>query len=231
MKVTSGALAGGLEVQVNSYAAERAATRRNHTATHLLHAALKSVLGPHVKQAGSLVAPDRLRFDFTHYRPLTPARIREIEDLVNARIVGNQTVETRIMPLDKALETGAVALFGEKYAADVRVVDVPDFSTELCGGLHCAATGDIGVFKILAEKGISAGVRRLDALSPHFTHLGRDARHRKDAGGTGGNRHVDSRCRSVRVGQHSAALWKAGLNGVALGHLAATASEQAANVL
>ncbi len=165
IRVVEGDLAVGEAVQVDSFPAERAATRRNHTATHLLHAALKEVLGPHVKQAGSLVAPDRLRFDFTHYRPLSPARLAEIEDVVNGQIVANRGVETRLLPLEEALRSGAVAMFGEKYSAEVRVVTVPEFSSELCGGLHCSATGDIGVFKIVAERGISAGVRRLEALT------------------------------------------------------------------
>jgi len=163
--VLDGALAPGMTLQVRSFPAERRATRRNHTATHLLHAALKAILGPHVKQAGSLVAPERLRFDFTHYRALTAARLLEIETLVNDHILANDTVATRIQPLEEALAAGAMALFGEKYGDTVRVVDVPGFSTELCGGLHCAATGDIGLFKIIGERGISAGVRRLEALT------------------------------------------------------------------
>jgi alanyl-tRNA synthetase len=165
IEVTEGELRVGGRVHVRTHPEERLATRRNHTATHLLHAALRTVLGPHVKQAGSLVAPDRLRFDFTHYRPLSPARLREIEDLVNSRIVANRAVETQVLPLEEAVQSGAMALFGEKYDALVRVVSVPEFSTELCGGLHCAATGDIGLFKIVSERGISAGVRRLEALT------------------------------------------------------------------
>ncbi|MFQ5669829.1 MAG: alanine--tRNA ligase [Acidobacteriota bacterium] len=163
--ILRGRLRTGIPVHVRSLPAQRAATRRNHTATHLVHAALKVVLGPHIKQAGSLVAPDRLRFDFTHYRPVSPGRLRDIEDLVNERIVKNLKVQTRIMPLEEALKSGAMALFGEKYAASVRVVAVKEFSKELCGGLHCSATGDIGMFKIIAEKGISAGVRRLEAVT------------------------------------------------------------------
>jgi alanyl-tRNA synthetase len=165
VNIAEGELEVGRRVTVRSDPGERRATRRNHTATHLLHAALRNILGAHVKQAGSLVAPDRLRFDFTHYRPLSASRIREIEDLVNAQILGNRPVETRIRPLEEALESGAVALFGEKYDERVRVVSVPGFSTELCGGLHCSATGDIGVFKVLSERGISAGVRRLEAVT------------------------------------------------------------------
>jgi alanyl-tRNA synthetase len=165
IEIIEGELRVGDRVEVRTRPEERQATRRNHTATHLLHAALRTVLGPHVKQAGSLVAPDRLRFDFTHYRSLTPARLHEIEDMVNSWIIANRAVETQVLPLEEAVQAGAMALFGEKYDAMVRVVSVPGFSTELCGGLHCAATGDIGLFKIVSERGISAGVRRVEALT------------------------------------------------------------------
>jgi alanyl-tRNA synthetase len=143
----------------------RCLTMKNHTATHLLQAALRDVLGHHVKQAGSFVSPDRLRFDFTHFAPLTKAEIQKIEDLVNEQIWRNVTVATTIMDLDGAMRSGAVALFGEKYQEKVRVVEVPGFSKELCGGTHVSATGDIGLFKILTEGGISAGVRRIEALT------------------------------------------------------------------
>jgi alanyl-tRNA synthetase len=144
---------------------ERHATMRNHTATHLLHAALRTVLGTHVKQAGSVVEPARLRFDFTHYTAMDRAEIEEVERLMNREILGNIPVETEIMPLDVAVTTGAMALFGEKYGDRVRVVSIPDFSKELCGGTHVTRTGDIGVCKIVSEGSISAGVRRVEALT------------------------------------------------------------------
>jgi alanyl-tRNA synthetase len=143
----------------------RHATMRNHTATHLLHAALRKVLGTHVKQAGSVVAPDRLRFDFTHYTAVDQAEIEEVERLMNREIIENIPVDTEIMPLDLAIGTGAMALFGEKYGDRVRVVSIPDFSKELCGGTHVSRTGDIGVCKVVHESSISAGVRRIEAIT------------------------------------------------------------------
>jgi len=143
----------------------RNATRRNHTATHLLHAALRQVLGTHVKQAGSVVEPGRLRFDFTHYAAVDRAEIEEVERLMNDQILRNTEVSTKIMALDQAIATGAMALFGEKYGEEVRVVTVPGFSTELCGGTHVNRTGDIGVCKIVAEGSISSGVRRVEAIT------------------------------------------------------------------
>jgi len=163
--VQSGSLQVGDQIQAAVDLERRLLTMKNHTATHLLHAALQKTLGPHVKQAGSLVAPDRLRFDFTHYAPLSLAEIHKIEDEVNQQIWRDVRVETKVMDLEDAMKSGAMALFGEKYQEKVRVVEVPGFSKELCGGTHVAATGTIGIFKITSEGGISAGVRRLEALT------------------------------------------------------------------
>ncbi len=155
----------GAELRAEVAASERSATERNHTATHLLHAALRQVLGLHVKQAGSVVEPPRLRFDFSHYAAVDPAELNEIERLVNEQILRNTEVSTNVMALDQAISTGAMALFGEKYGADVRVVVIPDFSKELCGGTHVHRTGDIGLFKIASESSIAAGVRRIEAIT------------------------------------------------------------------
>ncbi|MBV9771887.1 MAG: alanine--tRNA ligase, partial [Bryobacterales bacterium] len=143
----------------------RVSTMRNHTATHLLHAALRKVLGPHVKQAGSIVDPNRLRFDFTHYAHTDPEELTEIQKLVNEEIMKNIDVHTDVMDLDQALNSGAMALFGEKYGDRVRVVNIPGFSKELCGGTHVHRTGDIGLCVITYEASISAGVRRIEAIT------------------------------------------------------------------
>jgi alanyl-tRNA synthetase len=165
VRVEGGTLRRGQIVTAEVVDEIRDATRRNHTATHLLHAALRSVLGRHVKQAGSLVAPDRLRFDFVHHAAMTDDEIRTVERIVNEQIVRNTTVTTEIKTPEEAMELGAMALFGEKYGERVRVVSVPGFSMELCGGTHVRATGDIGTFVITMEGGVAAGVRRVEALT------------------------------------------------------------------
>ncbi|HYA32266.1 MAG TPA: DHHA1 domain-containing protein, partial [Thermodesulfovibrionales bacterium] len=154
-------------------AEERVSTMRNHTATHLLQASLKSILGDHVKQAGSLVSPSRLRFDFTNFSGLEEAELAALEETVNEKILENLPVNTTVMDIKTAVESGATALFGEKYGESVRVVSVPGFSSELCGGTHCRATGDIGLFVIVSEGSVASGIRRIEALTgkPAFHHL------------------------------------------------------------
>jgi alanyl-tRNA synthetase len=164
-KLEGGALKVGDTVTAEVDHALRQATRLNHSATHLLHAALRKVLGTHVTQKGSLVAPDRLRFDFSHYSAVTPEELREIERLVNAEVRANAEAETRLMNFDDAVAAGAMALFGEKYDSEVRVLRIGEFSTELCGGTHVSRAGDIGLFKILSEGGVAAGVRRIEAVT------------------------------------------------------------------
>ena len=163
--VSEGALQLGDEVTAEVDAARRDEIRRNHTATHLLHAALRAIVGTHVRQAGSLVAPDRLRFDITHHEPVTPDQLHEVERLVNSHVFRNQAVQTEERSTAEAIAAGAMALFGEKYGERVRVVTVPDFSVELCGGTHCSATGEIGPFIITHESGVAAGVRRIEAVT------------------------------------------------------------------
>ena len=163
--LTQGHLEVGQSVTVSVDQNARAATAANHSATHLLHAALQQVLGSHVQQKGSLVEPQRLRFDFSHNNVVTADQLENIEMLVNTRVRANDKVTTEIMPLDDAREQGAAALFGEKYDDDVRVVDMGGFSLELCGGTHVTRTGNIGLFRIVSESGIAAGVRRIEALA------------------------------------------------------------------
>ena len=162
---TEGRIRIGDEIDAAVEEGARRDTARNHSATHLLHAALREVLGSHVQQRGSLVAPDRLRFDFSHFEPVGPVARQEIERLVNAWILDNVDVRTETMRLDDALERGAIAFFGERYDSNVRVLAIGDVSLELCGGTHVVRSGDVGLFKIVSETGIAAGVRRIEAVT------------------------------------------------------------------
>ncbi|EAN2379513.1 alanine--tRNA ligase [Salmonella enterica] len=164
-KLSAGALKVGDAVQADVDEARRARIRLNHSATHLMHEALRQVLGTHVAQKGSLVSDKVLRFDFSHNEAMKPSEIREVEDLVNAQIRRNLPIETNIMDLDAAKAKGAMALFGEKYDERVRVLSMGDFSTELCGGTHASRTGDIGLFRIISESGTAAGIRRIEAVT------------------------------------------------------------------
>src|SRR6266851_5597599 len=161
----AGELRVGDVVEARVDSERRISIALNHSATHLLHAALRKVLGPHVEQKGSLVAADRLRFDFSHTQATSPQELQRVEELVNSAIRGNAPVETRVMALDEAVAAGAMSLFGEKYESDVRVLSIGDFSMELCGGTHVERAGDIGFFKILSESGVAAGVRRVEAVT------------------------------------------------------------------
>ncbi len=164
-RVKRGAVKEGMEAVLHVDPDRRKAIALNHTATHVLQAVLREVLGDHVHQAGSLVAPDRLRFDFTHFAAMKEEELEQVEALVNQKIRENLKLETNIMNVEEALQTGAMALFGEKYGEEVRVVKISDFSMELCGGTHSSRTGDIGLFKIVSESGVAAGVRRMEALT------------------------------------------------------------------
>jgi alanyl-tRNA synthetase len=165
VKVTAGGFEAGMTVRVQVDEERRTGAMRHHTGTHLLHAALRETLGTHVKQAGSLVAPDRLRFDFSHYQGVGPRELSHIQNRVNEQILRNAPVVTRVMGREQALAEGALAFFGDKYGEQVRVVEIPGFSKEFCGGTHVRQTGDIGLFLVTAEQGISAGTRRLEALT------------------------------------------------------------------
>ncbi|RMH09260.1 MAG: alanine--tRNA ligase [Nitrospirae bacterium] len=174
-KVQTGHIRVGERVYARVNPLLRHDAARNHTATHLVHAALRDILGPHVKQYGSLVAPNRLRFDFSHFKPLSSKEIEDIEALVNYHVREDTPVQTEVMPLHDAIQSGALAFFGDKYGDQVRVVEIGSFSKELCGGTHCRHTGEIGVFRIVSEGGIAAGVRRLEALTGGgaLTHIQR----------------------------------------------------------
>jgi alanyl-tRNA synthetase len=164
-KLAAGRIAVGDRVEAHVDAKRRAAIVLNHSATHLLHAALRKVLGSHVQQKGSLVAPERLRFDFSHYEPVSAEQLAEIEALVNEQIRLNHGADIRVLPYDEAIAAGALAFFGDKYGDKVRVLKLGEFSTELCGGTHVSRSGDIGLFKIVSEGGIAAGVRRIEAVT------------------------------------------------------------------
>jgi alanyl-tRNA synthetase len=162
--LSQGTLGVGDHVTARVDMARRAATMRNHSVTHLMHKALREVLGDHVQQKGSLVDADKTRFDFTHHAPMTPAQLREVEARVNAEILANHATEARLMDIESAKATGAMMLFGEKYGDTVRVLDIGS-SRELCGGTHVVRTGDIGLFKIVSESGVAAGIRRVEAVT------------------------------------------------------------------
>jgi alanyl-tRNA synthetase len=164
-RVKSGELRVGARIEARVDGDRRRATMANHSATHLLHAALRKVLGTHVTQKGSLVAPDRLRFDFAHFAAVTPEELKTVEELVNAEIRANAPAETKLMDYEAAVASGAMALFGEKYDDQVRVLSFGGFSTELCGGTHVSRAGDIGLFKIISEGGVAAGIRRIEAVT------------------------------------------------------------------
>ena len=163
--VTSGSIRAGERLQLSVNPRTRQDAARNHTATHLVHAALRDLLGPHVKQYGSLVAPNRLRFDFAHFRPMSSRDIDEIESIVNEQVRQDQPVQTAVMGVQDAVAGGALAFFGDKYGDQVRVVQIDTFSKELCGGTHCRRTGEIGLFRIVSESGVAAGVRRIECLT------------------------------------------------------------------
>ena len=165
VRVSHGGFERGMVVRAEVDKERRAGAMRHHTGTHLLHAALREMLGPHVKQAGSLVAPDRLRFDFSHYAPVSARELRHLENRVNALILRDARLESKVMGREEALAYGALAFFGDKYGERVRVVEVPGFSKEFCGGTHVSATGEIGLFLLTSEQGVSAGTRRVEALT------------------------------------------------------------------
>jgi alanyl-tRNA synthetase len=174
VEIVEGSIKRGDNVEAAVESQNREKIMKNHSATHLLHSALRKVLGPHVKQNGSLVASDRLRFDFTHFAALTPDQIRRVEELVNGEIQKDVRQNLRVMPTKEAIASGAMAFFGEKYGDSVRVISFGEFSTELCGGTHVPSTGQIGSFKITSESSVQAGVRRIEAVTGEAARLRRD---------------------------------------------------------
>jgi alanyl-tRNA synthetase len=171
VRVEFGKLAVDDEVLAQVDEERRRRIAANHTGTHILHAVLRETLGTHVKQAGSLVEPDRLRFDYSHFAPLTDREIEEIEQKINQIVFKNQPVQTQVMDVSQAVAAGALAFFGEKYRQQVRVVSIPEVSMELCGGTHTRMTGDVGLFKIVSESSIASGIRRIEALTGFGTYL------------------------------------------------------------
>jgi alanyl-tRNA synthetase len=163
--VRTGSIREGERMHLSVNRQTRQDAARNHTATHLVHAALRDLLGPHVKQYGSLVAPNRLRFDFAHFRPLSSRDIDDVEGMVNTQILHDQAVRTEVLGIQEAVAKGALAFFGDKYGDQVRVVSIESFSKELCGGTHCRHTGEIGLFRVVSETGVAAGVRRIECLT------------------------------------------------------------------
>ena len=193
IRMREGSIGAGEPVEALVDRSRRRGAAEHHTVTHLLHAALRDTLGPHVKQAGSLVAPNRLRFDFTHFAALTPAEIETIEGRVNEQIRADREVLATVMSLDEALSRGALAFFGDKYGTEVRVIEVPEFSIELCGGTHLGATGQAGLFVIVSEESVSAGVRRVEALTgrPAVEYVSRGRRLLGDIGRAANSRAED----------------------------------------
>ena len=195
-EVVEGFIKEGQTVKAVVDTARRDDIRRNHTATHLLHAALHSTLGEHARQAGSLVAPDRLRFDFTNLDAVTPEQIEAIERQVNEEVIANKPIQTDVMSFDEATQTGAMALFGEKYGDTVRVVSIPGYSKELCGGTHAHRTGDVGLFLITSESSVASGIRRIEAVTGHAS-IDQALRLKNQS---------DSLARSLHVGQDQIVL-------------------------
>src|SRR4029434_8875963 len=176
VRVIQGTLRENQEVAVSVESRRRQGLRQHHTGTHLLHAALRKVLGTHVAQAGSLVAPDHLRFDFSHGASVKDSELEDVEGLVNEQVQANVVVSPAEMDLQEALRSGAMALFGEKYGDRVRVIRIGDFSTELCGGTHLGRTGEIGLLKVTTEGAVASGVRRIEAVTgePALAHVRRE---------------------------------------------------------